>query len=270
MNENQILENLTAAPAVKKLVIHAPLIARKRKAGQFVIVRPNERGERIPLTIADSDVERGSITLFVQEVGKTTRVLGSLPMGYSLPDVVGPLGEPTHIKNYGRVVCLAGGVGVAEIYPVAAALKAAGNRMTTIIGARSQNYIILKDELKAISDRLMITTDDGSFGVPGFVTDGLKQFFTAGETFDQAFCIGPVPMMRAVCALTKTRNLPTTVSLNPIMIDGTGMCGGCRVTVGGEVKFACVDGPDFDGHLVDFDELVRRQQMYRQEETQSA
>lgn len=265
----KILQAQDLAPGVKRFEVVAPEIARHRQAGQFVILRAHEEGERIPITIADADPERGTITLIVQEVGWTTRLLGQKQAGEFIPDVCGPLGEPTHIENFGRCVCLAGGVGVAEIYPVVVALRAAGNHVTAIIGARSQELLILEQEMRRQAHHLLVTTDDGSYGIHGLVTQPLAKMIKRGEPIDRVFCIGPVPMMRAVTELTRPHAIPTIVSLNPIMVDGTGMCGGCRVTIGGQVKFACVDGPDFDAHQVDFDELARRQQMYRNEERES-
>ena len=265
----KILQARSLAPGVKRFEVAAPEIARHRRAGQFVILCAHEEGERIPITIADADPERGTITLIVQEVGWTTRFLGQKQAGEFIPDVCGPLGEPTHIENFGHCVCLAGGVGVAEIYPVVAALRAAGNQVTAIIGARSQELLILEQEMRRQAHHLLVTTDDGSYGIHGLVTQPLAKMIKRGEPLDRVFCIGPVPMMRAVTELTRPHGIPTIVSLNPIMVDGTGMCGGCRVTVGGQVKFACVDGPDFDAHQVDFDELVRRQQMYRDEEREA-
>ncbi|MCK6562009.1 sulfide/dihydroorotate dehydrogenase-like FAD/NAD-binding protein [candidate division KSB1 bacterium] len=262
----KILQKQTLAAGIQRFEVLAPEIARHRQAGQFVILRVHEEGERIPITIAKAEAERGTISLIVQEVGRTTRLLGQKQAGDFLPDVCGPLGEPTQIENFGHCVCLAGGVGVAEIYPVVAALRAAGNQVTAIIGARTRALLILEEEMRQAADHLIVTTDDGSYGVHGLVTRPLGEMLQRGENLDRVFCIGPVPMMRAVAELTRPHAIPTIVSLNPIMVDGTGMCGGCRVTVGGKVKFACVDGPDFDAHQVDFDELVRRQGMYREEE----
>jgi len=268
----KIITRKNLAPGVNRFDVAVPEIAKRRKAGQFVILRVREEGERIPITIADANPAKGTITLIVQELGKTTRMLGAKQAGDSLPDVCGPLGEPTHIADFGHCVCVAGGVGVAEIYPVVIALREAGNRVTAIIGARSRELLILEEEMQQATksqnghSKLIVTTDDGSYGIHGMVTKPLVEMLQNGECTDRVFCIGPVPMMRAVAELTRARQIPTIVSLNPIMVDGTGMCGGCRVTIGGEVKFACVDGPDFDAHQVDFDELVRRQQMYRQEE----
>ncbi len=262
----KILQKQTLATGIQRFEVMAPEIARHRRAGQFVILRVHEEGERIPITIADAEAERGTISLIVQEVGWTTRLLGQKQAGDFLQDVCGPLGEPTQIEKFGHCVCLAGGVGVAEIYPVVAALRAAGNQVTAIIGARTRELLILEEEMRQAADRLIVTTDDGSHGVHGLVTRPLFEMLHDNDSVERVFCIGPVPMMRAVAELTKPFRIPTIVSLNPIMVDGTGMCGGCRVTVGGKVKFACVDGPDFDAHQVDFDELVRRQQMYRGEE----
>jgi ferredoxin--NADP+ reductase len=266
---HKILRKQTLAPGIKRFEVVAPEIAKRRKAGQFVILRVHEEGERIPITIADADPARGTITLIVQEVGMTTRIFGEKEAGDFLPDVCGPLGDPTHIKNFGHCVCLAGGVGVAEIYPVVEALGAAGNQVTAIIGARSQNLLILEEEMRRIAQQLFVTTDDGTYGIHGLVTKPLVEMLNNGQHIDRVFCIGPVPMMRAVAEVTRPYKISTFVSLNPIMVDGTGMCGGCRVTIGGKVKFACVDGPDFDAHQVDFDELVRRQQMYRNEEKEA-
>lgn len=266
---HKIFRKQTLAAGIKRFEISAPEIARRRQAGQFVILRVHEEGERIPITIAGADPVHGTITLIVQEVGMTTRLLGQKEAGELLPDVCGPLGAPTHIENFGHCVCLAGGVGVAEIYPVVQALRGADNQVTAIIGARSHELLILEEEMRRAATRLTVTTDDGSYGVHGLVTKPLAEMMNRGEKIDHVFCIGPVPMMRAVAELTRPAKIPTVVSLNPVMVDGTGMCGGCRVTIGGKIKFACVDGPDFDAHQVDFDELVRRQQMYRGEEKEA-
>jgi ferredoxin--NADP+ reductase len=262
---NRILTVQRLAPTVVRLEIEAPLIARKRKAGQFVILRVSEHGERIPLTIAGSNAERGSITIVVQEVGKTTRDLGALKEGDSLQDLAGPLGTPTHVPENSRVACVAGGVGAAVVLPIAEAFHAAGNRVDAILGARSEDLIVLKDEMRAASARFYLTTDDGSAGEKGLVVAPLERLLQAGEV-DQVICAGPVPMMQAVCEVTRKYNVPTLVSLNPVMVDGTGMCGGCRVSVNGQVKYACVDGPEFDGHGVDFAELRARLAMYRPQE----
>lgn len=244
--------------------VKAPLIAKKRKAGQFISLRIDETGERIPLTIVDSDKE--TITLIFQEVGKTTVKLARLKEGEFILDVAGPLGRPTHIEKVGTVVCIGGGIGVAVAYPQARAFKEAGNNVICIIGARSKELLILEEEMRKTSDKLRIVTDDGSYGRRGFVTDSLKELIEEKENINLVLAVGPLVMMRAVSKLTKPYKLKTVVSLNPIMIDGTGMCGGCRVTVGGETRFVCVHGPEFNGHLVDFDELANRQKMYLEEE----
>jgi ferredoxin/flavodoxin---NADP+ reductase len=252
------------------LQVEAPRIARRRKAGQFVILRVDESGERIPLTIVDSDPEAGTVTLVVQEVGTTTRKLGRLKAGKAILDLTGPLGHPTETEKWGRVACLAGGIGVAEVLPVVKAVRAAGNTTLAIIGARTRDLLILEDETRVAADGLYITTDDGSYGRPGLVTDVLLSLINDGAVPDRVYAIGPVPMMKAVADLTRPYGIPTVVSLNALMVDGTGMCGCCRVTVGGETKFTCVDGPDFDGHRVDFAELVQRQKIYLPQEKQSA
>jgi len=247
--------------------IEAPLIARKAKPGQFVILKANETGERIPLTMAETDPEKGTITVIYQVVGKSTALFKTLQVGDSYQDVIGPLGKPTHIEKVGRVVCVGGGTGIAVLHPITRALKEAGNHVICIIGARTKDLLILEDRMKAASHELRICTDDGSYGHHGFVTDVLKEVLQK-EKIDQAVAIGPVPMMKFVSLMTKEFNVPTLVSLNPIMVDGTGMCGGCRVTVGGQTKFACVDGPEFDGHQVDYDELTLRLQAYCEDEKQ--
>jgi len=245
--------------------IEAPLIAAKAKPGQFVILKANEEGERIPLTMAETDPEKGTITVIYMVVGKSTALFRDLREGDGFQDVIGPLGRPTHVEKVGNVVCVGGGTGVAVLHPITRALKAAGNHVTCIIGARNKDLLILEDKMKAASNDLRVCTDDGSYGHHGFVTDVLKEVLAAGPV-QQCVAIGPVPMMRAVSAITKEHDVPTLVSLNPIMIDGTGMCGGCRVTVGNETKFACVDGPEFDGHQVNFDELMLRLRAYCDEE----
>ncbi|MDD4456028.1 MAG: sulfide/dihydroorotate dehydrogenase-like FAD/NAD-binding protein [Syntrophotalea acetylenica] len=263
----EVLNNDILAPNVHRMVIRAPRIARVRKPGQFVIVRVEEGGERIPLTIGDADIAKGTITLFIQAVGLTSLKLVGTPVGNHLRDVAGPLGQPTHIRKWGRVVCIGGGLGTAVLYPMARALPAAGNEVTTIIGGRSAPFIILEQELSVFSRQVLVTTEDGSLGRKGFVTDALRELIEDPQRCPQAVsAIGPVPMMRAVAELTRPYGIETIVSLNPIMIDGTGMCGGCRVVVGGETRFACVDGPEFDGHLVDFDLLSNRLAMYREDE----
>ncbi len=256
-------------PDVKRFRIRAPRIAKKQRPGQFVIVRVHERGERIPLTIAESDVVEGTITLIVQGVGKTTKLMNMLEPGDALADVVGPLGKPSEVKHYGTVVVVGGGVGTAIAYPTARAMKEAGNRVVSIIGARTRELVILEDEVRAVSDELIVTTDDGSYGRKGLVTDPLREMLQAGERVDFVLAIGPIPMMAAVAQTTKPFGVKTVVSLNSIMVDGTGMCGGCRVLVGGEAKFACVDGPEFDAHQVDFDVLRKRNLLYRQQELEA-
>ncbi len=263
---NRIFEKTAIADGICRFIIEAPKIARKRKAGNFVIVRANEYAERIPLTIVDSDPERGSITLIVQGVGKSTRLLNSLCAGDELADVIGPLGHPTPIDSFGSVACIGGGVGAAEVLPIARAAKAAGNEVISIIGARTKGLLILEDEMREASDELYVVTDDGSYETHGLVTDPLTDLIVEGRVFDVVYAIGPMPMMRAVAELTEPYNIKTLVSLNPVMIDGTGMCGGCRVVVGGKTRFACVDGPEFDAHQVDFDTLIRRNRAYAAEE----
>lgn len=260
---HRIVSHKLLAPAVRDMIVEAPLVARKRQAGQFVIIRMKELSERIPLTIAGADPEAGTIRIIYQEVGKSTMEMGQMKVGESMADVVGPLGKPTHIEKFGTVVCMGGGIGTGEILPVAQACTKAGNRVISIVGARTKELLIVLDEMREASDELLISTDDGSFGYHGFVTGLLEQLIERGEKLDRVFAVGPVPMMRAVCNVTRKHAIPTQVSLNPIMIDGTGMCGGCRVTVGGRTRFACVDGPDFDGHEVDFDELTKRLQAYQ-------
>lgn len=261
-----ILEAKFIAPGIKRFVMEAPRIARRHKPGQFVIVRVHACGERIPLTIESSDAARGVISLVVQSVGKTTHLLNSLQSGNSLLDLVGPLGKPSEIGRFGTVVVLCGGVGTAMAYPTAAALKRAGNRILSILGARRKELLILEDEMRAISDELLITTEDGSSGSEGLVTDALPHLIEAEAAINLALAVGPLAMMKAVADMTRAAAIPTIVSLNPIMIDGTGMCGGCRVLVDGKSKFACVDGPEFDGHAVDFDLLLQRNSMYREAE----
>ncbi|MEZ4483471.1 MAG: sulfide/dihydroorotate dehydrogenase-like FAD/NAD-binding protein [Syntrophotaleaceae bacterium] len=263
----EILENEVLAPNVHRMVIRAPRIARVRQPGQFVIVRVEEDGERIPLTIGDANAAEGTITLFIQAVGATSLKLVHTSVGGVVQDIAGPLGQPTHIETWGRVACVGGGLGTAVLYPMAKALPEAGNQVTTIIGGRSAPYIILDEELGAFSDEVLVATEDGSAGRKGFVTHVLQDLIEDPARCPQAvIAIGPVPMMRAVAEVTRPHGIKTIVSLNPIMIDGTGMCGGCRVQVGDETKFACVDGPEFDGHLVDFDLLTNRLAMYREDE----
>ncbi len=252
---------------VTLMVIDAPLIAKKAKAGQFIIFRTDELGERVPLTIADYDADNGTITIIFQKVGRSTMQLGLMEEGDCILDVVGPLGVPTHFEEgIKRVAVIGGGVGCAIAYPLAKALFNAGVTVDLIAGFRNKDIVILEDEMMAVSHNLYITTDDGSYGTKGFVTTKLQELIDSGVEYDCVIAIGPVPMMKFVCAVTKPYGIKTIVSLNPIMIDGTGMCGGCRVTVGGKLKYACVDGPDFDGHEVDFDELMKRNSAYRDDE----
>jgi ferredoxin--NADP+ reductase len=258
-----IVEKQPLSDTITKYVLHAPFVARKRKAGNFVIIRVEETGERIPLTIVDGDIQKGTITLIVQSVGKTTMLLNQKKQGEYLLDVAGPLGNPTPIEKFGTVVCIGGGVGTAEVFPIARALKDAGNQVVTIIGARSKDLIILEDEIRSFSDKVFITTEDGSAGLKGRVTDALKQHIASNGHIGAVYAIGPIPMMKAVAEFTRPNGTPTFVSLNPLMMDGTGMCGACRVTVGGQMKFACVDGPEFDAHKVDFDELIARNRTYQ-------
>ena len=250
--------------------IKAPKIASKAKPGQFLILRANETGERVPLTMADVDPEKGTVSIVYQVVGKSTTLLASLEPGQAILDVVGPLGTPTHIENVGTVVCVGGGTGVAVLHPIARGFKRAGNKVITIIGARNQDLIIMEDKMKLASDELYVCTDDGSYGHHGFVTDVLdEQLSKLGKEVKEAVCIGPIPMMKACCRVTAKHTVPTQVSLNALMVDGTGMCGCCRVTVDGKTQFACVDGPEFDGHKVDFDGLNTRLWAYRAQEQAS-
>ena len=257
------------APGIKRFVIEARRIARKHRPGQFVIVRLYEQGERIPLTIERSDPERGTINIVVQSVGKTTHLLNSLTTGESIMDVVGPLGKPSEIEKVGTVVVMGGGVGTAMAYPTAAALKQAGNRVISIVGARNKELVILEHEMREVSDVLMVTTDDGSYADKGFVTDKLRQLIENGTRIDLVLAVGPIPMMKAVADMTRKENIRTIVSLNPIMIDGTGMCGGCRVLIDGKSEFACVDGPEFEAERVNFEVLIQRNSMYREAERKS-
>ena len=260
----RILEARFLAPDVKLFRIEAPKIAAKRKAGQFVIVRVTGDGERIPLTIADSNAEEGWITLIVQGVGKTTKLLNTREAGDTIHDVAGPLGTPSHIEKFGTAVSIGGGVGTAIAWPTAVALKQAGNHVISIIGGRTKEYVILEEEMRAVADEVYPCTDDGSYGFHGFVTQKLQELIDGGRKLDFVLAIGPIPMMKAVADVTRPHGIRTVVSLNPIMLDGTGMCGACRVTVGGKTYFACVDGPEFDGHQVDFDLLAKRNMTYRE------
>lgn len=265
----EVVEAHFLAPDVKLLRILAPRIAKKQKPGQFVILRLDEHGERIPLTVAESNPQTGTVTIIVQGIGKTTRQLNTLEAGAAIADVVGPLGKASEVEKFGTCVVIGGGVGTAIAYPTAKALKSAGNEVIVIIGGRNRQLVILEDEIRAFADEVVITTDDGSYGEKGLVIDPLKRRIAAGKKVDYVLAIGPIPMMRAVANVTRELKIKTVVSLNPIMVDGTGMCGGCRVLVDGKSQFACVDGPEFDAHQVDFDILTKRNGMYRDLERQS-
>lgn len=256
-------------PQTKSFVVDAQLVATKVLPGQFVVIRIHEEGERIPLTVADFDRDEGHITLIFQEIGKTTMELGQMEQGDAILDLVGPLGNATHIEDFGTVACVGGGIGVAPVFPVARALKESGNRVISIIGARSKDLLILEKEMAGVSDELYVTTDDGSYGKQAFVTQELDRLVVDGYEFGFAIGIGPLPMMRAFAGVTSKHGIPAKVSLNPIMVDGTGMCGVCRVSVGGKTRFACVDGPEFDAGEVDFEELMTRQTTYCKEESES-
>lgn len=262
----RIIEKQLLAPGTQFMRIDAPLIARKAMPGQFIILRIMEGGERIPLTIADYNRQEGWISIIFQEVGNTTKALGQLETGDFIKDFVGPLGKASELDEYNKVLCIGGGVGTAPLYPQIKYFHDHEKSVDVIIGARNKDYIVLEQQISGICDNLYIATDDGSQGHKGFVTDILERLVAEGNTYDHVIAIGPLIMMKVVSGITKELGLPTTVSMNPIMVDGTGMCGGCRVTVGGKVRYACVDGPDFDGHQVDFDEAMRRQQMYKAEE----
>jgi ferredoxin--NADP+ reductase len=261
-----IVKKQVLAPSIKLFEVYAPEIAAKAQPGQFVILRIDERGERIPLTIADYNREKGLLVLIFQKVGRSTLEMGKLEEGDRILDLVGPLGRPSEVEYHGRVVCIGGGVGVAPVYPITRALKQKGNEVISIIGARSADHLILEQEMAAVSDKLYITSDDGSVGHKGFVTDVLNDLLKEGTALDYIIAIGPLVMMKAVCELSKPYGVKTTVSLNPIMVDGTGMCGACRVVVDSETKFACVDGPEFDGHQVDWELAQMRSRMFQEEE----
>lgn len=260
---NKILKKESLNSTVTKMVIESPLVAQKAEAGQFIILRPLKNSERIPLTIADYDRENGTITIIYQIIGATTMELDSLGEGGYIEDFVGPLGTPSNLAEIKKVAIVGGGVGCAIAYPIAKKLKSLGAKVDSIVGFRNKDLVILEDEFKKVSDRLFIMTDDGSYGEKGLVTNALEKLINEGNQYDEVIAIGPLIMMKFVALLTKKYNIKTTVSMNPIMIDGTGMCGGCRLTVGGETKFACVDGPDFDAHEIDFDEAIKRSGMYR-------
>lgn len=262
----EIMDKKTIAPSIVLMKVHAPLVAKKAMPGQFIMLRVCEEGERIPLTIADYDRDEGSISIIFQEVGYTTKDLGQLNIGDNIRDFAGPLGKPSDLDGFNRVLCVGGGVGIAPLYPQIKYLHGQGAQVDVVIGARSADYIILGNEIKRYASNTYIATDDGSLGYKGFVTEVVGELIEKDNKYDLVIAVGPLIMMKEVSKITKEHDIPTTVSMNPIMVDGTGMCGGCRVTVGGQTFYACVDGPDFDGHLVDFDEAMRRQQMYREEE----
>lgn len=258
------------SPGVYRYEVDAPRVAEKTQPGQFVILRTSEEGERIPLTVADFDREKGILTLIFQVVGASTELLAQMKEGDAILDLVGPLGQKSHIASgLGTVVCIGGGIGVAPVYPITRGMKEAGNRVISIMGAKSRDILIMEEEMRAASDETLVTTDDGSYGIKGFVTTALKELLARGERIDLVYAIGPVVMMKSVADVTRPLGIKTIVSLNPVMVDGTGMCGGCRVQVGGETKFACVDGPEFDGAVVDFAGLQARQGMYREMEARA-
>lgn len=262
----KILKHQKLGPKMRLMELDAPLVAKKAEAGQFVILRVYEKGERIPLTIADFDREKGTITIVFQEIGKSTHFLATKNAGDSVSDVLGPLGNPSEIEHFGNVICIGGGIGVAPIYPLAKALKQKGNKVTSIIGYRSKNYVFWEEKMKSASNKVFIATNDGTYGEKGFVTDVLNHLMNSRECINRIFAIGPAIMMKAVTDMTKEKGIKTIVSLNSIMVCGMGMCGACRVTVGGKTKFTCADGPDFDAHLVDFNILMKRLDTYKEEE----
>jgi ferredoxin--NADP+ reductase len=262
----EILAKEDLAPVTKLYEVHAPAVANKAKAGQFVIIRLHEEGERIPLTIADYDRERGTITLVVQEVGKTTMEMGTMQAGEHLASLTGPLGIPSEIENWGTVLCVGGGVGIAPIYPIARDLKAAGNKVISVIGARNKDLLFWEEKMREVSDELFVCTDDGSYGRKALVTIPMKELLESGRPIEHIWAIGPAIMMKFCALTTQPFGVPTIVSLNSIMVDGTGMCGACRVEVGGQTRFVCVDGPEFDGHEVDWDQLLARQRIYPEQE----
>lgn len=262
----KILRKEVLGPEMVLMVLDAPNVSRTAEPGQFVVIRVYEKGERIPLTIADFDRSKGTITIVFQKIGKTTHLLGSKNEGDSLYDVFGPLGNPTEIESFGKVVCVGGGIGIAPIYPISRKLKSKGNEVISIIGYRSKSYVFWEEKMRSVSDELLISTNDGSYGEKGFVTDVLKKVLEREKDIKRVFTIGPAIMMKAVADMTRNYNIKTIASLNSLMVCGMGMCGACRVTVGSETKFTCSDGPDFDAHLVDFDELMKRLAIYKEEE----
>ena len=265
----RVVDNQPLSDFIWKMRIEAPRLVAKAKAGQFVIIRVNEAGERVPMSIAGLDRENGLLTIVYQVVGKTSALMTTVPAGGEIADCVGPLGLASHVENWGTACVVGGGIGIAPVYPIAQAYKAAGNRVISIIGARTKSLMFYEQEHRAVADELHVCTDDGTYGEHGFVSDVLKRLLDAGQKIGMVMAIGPVPMMRVVANLTRGYDVPTWVSLNPLMVDGTGMCGGCRVGVAGETKFACVDGPDFDGHKVDFNLLTSRLSAYRSQERAS-
>lgn len=262
----RVVKRRQLAPSIVLLEVEAPAVAAKVEPGQFVIVRMDEHAERIPLTVMDFDREKGTITIVIQDVGHSSAMINQMEEGSFFKDFVGPLGVASEIENYGTVVCIGGGLGIAPVYPIARALKEAGNKVISVLGSRSADLLILEEEMRAVSDEVVIATNDGSLGVQGFVTDGLAQILEQGTEVAALWAIGPVVMMKAVANYTRPLGIKTIVSMNPIMVDGTGMCGACRVSVGSETKFACVDGPEFDGHLIDFDLAIQRLNFYKDEE----
>lgn len=262
----RVVKRRQLAESIVLLEIEAPAVAAKAKPGEFIIVRQNEDSERIPLTITDFNREKGTITIVIQEVGYSSALICQMQEGDSFIDFVGPLGQETEIEKLGTVLCVGGGVGIAPVHPIARALKEAGNKVISVLGARCKDLMILEDEMRAVSDEVIITTDDGSYGIKGFVTHGIQSVLDRGEKVDAIWAIGPVIMMKSVADFTKPLGIKTIVSMNPIMVDGTGMCGACRLDVGGETKFACVDGPEFDGHQVDFDLAMKRSSFFREKE----
>ncbi|MBQ8033021.1 MAG: sulfide/dihydroorotate dehydrogenase-like FAD/NAD-binding protein [Elusimicrobiaceae bacterium] len=269
MQENTILERVQLNDVVVKFVIYKPLIAKSARAGQFVILRGREGGERVPVTLVDWDAQKGTITVNIQAIGKSTTLFNNLQQGERFLNVAGPLGTPVEIKNYGTVAVVGGGVGIAEVYPIARAFKEAGNKVIAVLGARNKDLLILEPDMKALCDQIVSTTDDGSYGMKGMVTDAIQGLYDSGEKINAGFIIGPIPMMKFTSRLMDKLGMEPHASLNPIMLDGTGMCGCCRVTVEGKVKFACVDGPMFPSKTIDFDELIRRTSEYKPLEQQS-